>query len=167
MKRVCAWCNSQMEILQTTNKDSVGLVTHSICDDCADNLDFQMGVTLLRYLDSLKIPIIALDESGHIIAINDEAGKLHANKPVEIAASWRDKVFECANARLPEGCKRPVHCSACAIRIITADVYRTGKSQSNVPAHFNSSAADLNEKIDLLVSADKIEDIVFLRISRC
>jgi len=167
MKRVCAWCNKQMEILQAKNNDSDGLVTHSICDDCADNLDFQMGVTLLRYLDSLKIPIIALDGSGQVIAINGEAGKLQVNKQMGISANWLDKVFECAYARLPEGCKRPVHCSACAIRNITADVYRTGKSQRNVPAHFNSSAADMTEKIDMLVSADKIDGIVFLRIAKC
>lgn len=166
MKRVCAWCNRQMKTLQADIKNPGGLVTHSICDDCADNLDFQMGVTLARYIDSLKIPIIALDESGQIIAVNNEARKLHENRNIAVSAIWNDKIFECAHARLPEGCKKAVHCSGCAIRFITADTYRTGISQNDVPAHFNSCSADLTEKIELIVSADKIENIVFLRITR-
>jgi hypothetical protein len=155
-----------MESLQTHGKETDDLVTHSICDDCADNLEFQMGVTLTRYLDSLKIPIIALDEGGRIIAVNNEAGKLHDRTIVDVSAPWGKKIFECAHARLPEGCKKAVHCSGCAIRFITADVYKTGMGQIDVPAHFNSCSADLTEAIELLVSADKVENIVFLRIIR-
>lgn len=165
MRRVCAWCNRPMETLQTDDKGADNsIITHSICDDCADNLDFQLGVTLTRYLDSLKMPIIALDKSGLIIAANMEARKLQKNSTIAISAAWNDKIYECAHARLPEGCMKAVHCSGCAIRFSTADAYRTGMSQTNIPAHFNSCSADLTEKIDLLVSADKIEDIVFLRI---
>lgn len=167
MRRVCAWCNSSMETEQTRAPEAAaGLVTHSICDDCADNLDFQMGVTLTRYLDSLKMPIIALDEGGSIIAVNEEARRLHHDKGMDISAVWNDKIYECAHARLPEGCKKAVHCSGCAIRFITADAYKTGQSQRDIPAHFNSCSADLTEGIDILVSADRIENIVFLRITR-
>lgn len=163
MKRVCAWCNKQIEILQTDDEDSSNLVTHSICDACADNLDFQMGVSLTRYLDSLQVPIIALDESGQFIAVNEIARKLHHDKAVAV---WNEKIYECAHARLPEGCKKAVHCSGCAIRFITADVYRTGSSQSNIPAFINFCSADQTEKVELLFSADKINGIVFLRIVR-
>ena len=166
MLRVCAWCNRQMKTLQTDIRNHDGLVTHTICDDCADNLDFQMGVTLTRYIDSLKIPIIALDEKGRIIAVNNGARKLHGNETITTSTDWDDKIFECAHARLPEGCMKAVHCSGCAIRFITADTYRTGTSQLAVPAHFNSCSADVTEKIELLVSADKIENIVFLHITR-
>lgn len=166
MKRVCAWCNRQMETMQTDDGEVEGLVTHSICNDCADNLDFQMGVSLARYLDSLKIPIIAFDERGRIIAVNEEALKFHKNKNVDISANWTDKIYECAHARLPEGCEKAVHCSGCAIRFVTADAYNTGLSQSDVPAHFNACSAELTEEIDILVSADKIENTIFLRIAR-
>jgi hypothetical protein len=156
-----------MATLQTDGSDADDAVTHSICDDCADNLDFQMGVTLNRYLDSLKIPIIALDEEGRTIAVNHEALTLYPDKNLSFTTIWRGRIFECAHARLPEGCMKPVHCSGCSIRFISAEVYRTGIGQKDVPSLFTSCTSDLTGKIDLRVSADKIDNIVVLRIVRC
>jgi hypothetical protein len=143
-------------------RDHDGLVTHSICDDCSDNLDFQLGVTLARYLDSLKVPIIAVNESGNIIAANGKARNMRHD--IVISADWYDRIYECAHSRLPERCMKSVHCSGCTIRFITADVYRTGISQSDVPAHFNFCSADTVKDPDLLLSAEKVDGIVHLRI---
>jgi hypothetical protein len=153
-----------MNPLHKDGDNDDGQITHSICDECADNLDFQMGVSITKYVDSLKIPIIVLDRNGKVIAVNNKARKLHRDKNLATTATWNDKIFECAHARLPEGCMSAVHCSGCAIRFITANTYRTGMSQQDVPAYFNSCSADSAEKIELLLSAEKIENIIFLRV---
>ncbi len=166
MLRVCAWCNKSMSPVKTGGKASANMVTHSMCSDCADNLDFQLGVSLKEYLDSLKVPIIALDGNGSVIAVNSAASVVCKQKSGIEPIEWQEKVYECAHARLPEGCKKTVHCSGCAIRFVTADAFRSGKSRQNVPAHLNHCSSDMNEEIELLISADKIDNIVFLRIVR-
>jgi len=166
MLRVCAWCNKPMSPVRTGGKASKNLVTHSVCSDCADNLDFQLGVSLKEYLDSLKIPIIALNSNGAVIAINSAALSIYKDKSGIELIEWKEKVFECAHVRLPEGCRKAVHCSGCAIRFVAADTFRSGESQYNVPALLDHCSADLNEETELLISADKIDNIVFLRIVR-
>lgn len=164
MKRVCAWCNSQMGSVRTKKPGVAELVTHSICDSCADNLDFQSGVTLQRYLDSLKIPIVALNGDGRMIAVNAEATGISSGKAGEEKADWPHKVFECAHARLPEGCKNRIHCSGCAIRFVVTEAFKTGKSLRDIPALITHCDSGPNEKAELMISADRIDKIVFLRL---
>jgi hypothetical protein len=149
---------------QTGGIDAAEMVTHSICCDCADNLEFQLGVSLKNYLESLHIPIVALDGNGTVIGINAAAIAAYKGKAVIENAEWQEKVFECAHARLPEGCKNRVHCSGCAIRIAATHAFNSGKEIINVPAHLNHCSSDLCENTELLISADKIDNIVFLRI---
>jgi hypothetical protein len=164
MKRVCAWCNSPMGSVSIRKTAGSGLVTHSICCDCADNLEFQLGVPLPRYLDSLKTPIIALNGDGRVIAVNSEAFRVCSGKAGEEIVAWPDRIFECAHARLPEGCGNTVHCSGCAIRFATTECYRTGESLRNLPAHITHCDSDSPDKAEILISADRVDKIVFLRI---
>jgi hypothetical protein len=142
------------------------LVTHSICRECTDNLDFQLGVTLGKYIESLKVPIIAADQSGLIIASNSLVEVITGRAPTERNNAWPDNIYECAHARLPQGCKNRVHCSGCAIRFVTAEVHQSGISQHDVPAHLNHCSSDLDEKADLLISAERIDNVVHLKIVR-
>ncbi len=164
MKKVCAWCNSPMGSVSVKSDTIPSLVTHSICNDCSDNLDFQLGVPLQRYLDSLRIPIVALNSDGRVIAINSEATEMYSGGTGEEMAEWPFKVFECAHARLPDGCGNRVHCSGCAIRFAVTDTYRTGVSLQDVPAHITHCDSDSPDTAELLISADMINKIVFLRI---
>ena len=164
MKKICAWCNKPMGSTQS-GADTTALVTHSICRECTDNLDFQLGVTLARHIESLKVPIIAHDQDGTVLACNSLAEAIAGRLPAT-APAWDGSIHECAHARLPEGCRNAVHCSGCAIRFITNDVYDSGVSQQGILAHFNHCTSDLNEKADLLLSAEKIGNIVHLNIIR-
>lgn len=166
MKRVCAWCNKPMTPVNTGGKETENMVTHSICCDCADNLEFQLGVSLKTYLESLHIPIVALDEKGLVIGINGAASQAYRGKAVIDSTRWPEKVYECAHARLPAGCRNKIHCSGCAIRIAATSAFNSGKESHDVPAHLNHCSSEASEKIDLLISADKVDNIVFLRIVR-
>ena len=165
MKRVCAWCNTEMTPVKSSKKDA-GLVTHSICSECADNLDFQLGVSLNRYLDSLKIPVIALDGNGQFIGINRAAIDASDKAADRQLIDWPEKIYECAHARLPLGCKTAIHCSGCAIRFAVTDTYNTGIGTKELPAHLNHCSTDLEETVELLISTDRIDNIVFLRLVR-
>lgn len=164
MKRVCAWCNRPMGSVRIKTSSDSGLVTHSICSDCSDNFDFQLGVPLQRYLDSLKMPVIALNGDDRVIAVNCEAFGIYSGKTGEEMAEWPDRIFECAHARLPERCGNTVHCSGCAIRFAATDSYRTGESQRDLPAHSSHCDSGPPDKAELLISADRVDKIVFLRI---
>jgi hypothetical protein len=166
MKRVCAWCNKVMSPVKTGGKASANMLTHSICSGCSDNLDFQLGVSLTTYLDSFQIPVVALDGNGSLIAVNRAASESYKGKVVIEPAEWQEKIFECAHARLPQGCKKEVHCSGCAIRMVTNESFRSGENTHAVPAHLNHCSSDITEKAELLISASKTDTIVFLKIVR-
>lgn len=166
MKRVCAWCNKPMSPVKTGGKAAENLVTHSICLDCSDNLDFQLGVSLNRYLDSLTMPVVALDGNDALIGINRAAVDIYRGKILMEPVEWPEKIYECAHARLPHGCESSVHCSGCAIRTVTSASFSSGKNIRNIPAHLHHCLSDMTEKAELLISADKIDTIVFLKLVR-
>jgi ferredoxin len=155
-----------MSPVRTGGRASAHMLTHSICSDCSDNLDFQLGVSLETYLDSFKIPVVALDGTGFLIGVNKAAAEVYNGKADIDPVKWQEKVFECAHARLPQGCRQEIHCSGCAIRITANDSYTTGKSSRTVPAHFKHCSSDSTEKAELQISADISDNIVFLRIVR-
>lgn len=166
MKRVCAWCNKSMSPVKTGGKAAANLITHSICPDCSDNLDFQLGVSLETYLDSLTMPVVALDGNDALIGINRAAVEIYRGKAIMEPVEWQEKIYECAHARLPQGCENKVHCSGCAIRIVTGASFSSGESIPNVPAHLHHCSAGPTEQAELLISTEKIDTIVFLRIVR-
>lgn len=71
-------------------------------------------------------------------------------------------VFECENARQPEGCGHTVHCSGCAIRQTVLDTMQTENPHTRVPATLNHLAG--STRIDLLISTETHGNVVFLRI---
>jgi nitrogen-specific signal transduction histidine kinase len=125
---------------------------------------FQMGVELEKFLNSLKLPIVVVNETGTIVTGNDHAQKLLRKGPAEIEGYRGGEVFECAYARLPEGCGNTMHCSGCTIRRTVMETHGTGRSFLRVPATLNTGALQEPEKIKLLISTEKIAELVLLRI---
>lgn len=164
MKRICAWCNKFMGFTGSESRDT-GLITHTICAECADNLDFQLGVSLRRYLDSLRIPVLVVDEDNRILLTNEEATRCGKGM-IETGEAFNGKVFECAHARLPERCSHDIHCSACTIRFAVTDTYRTGNSHDDLPALLNDCTSSPAEKFDFHISTRKVDAVVYLRIDR-
>lgn len=164
MKRVCAWCNKFMGSVDT-GEDSSDLITHTICNECADNLDFQLGVTLQRYLDSFKIPIIAVDRNGNMLAVNKPAKGLNGIEHCNSGSGWDGKIYECAHSRLPERCSNKFHFNGCAIRFAVIDTFNTGNSHIDLPTYINDHYPQaLGREYDLLISASKKNGTVYLTI---
>jgi len=147
-------------------EDTDELITHTICEECSDNLDFQLGVSLHRYLDSLKIPIALIDGMGNILKTNAEAAKMPISPECELACEWHGRIYECAHARLPERCSNTIHCSGCTIRFAVTETYNSGLGFSCVPALVNGCTSSPAQKCDYLISTNLVDGMVLLKIER-
>jgi len=123
-----------------------------------------MGVELGVFLDSLKLPIVVVNRRGTIVTGNDQAKKLLRKGLPEIEGYKGGEVFECAYARLPEGCGNTMHCSGCTIRRAVMRTHETGRSLLRVPATLNRNNPEHPKKTKLLISTERLTDLVLLRI---
>jgi hypothetical protein len=96
-----------------------------------------------------------------------------ANKPLlslfgktlsQVTGQRGGDVFECAYARLPEGCGRTVHCSGCAIRRAVTETFTTGRSLQKVLAYLNRDAVTQFLQLGMLISTEKVLGMVLLRV---
>lgn len=165
MKRVCAWCNKFMGNVEQADV-AVGLTTHSICDECADNLDFQLGVSLRRYLESLKIPICLVNDDEGVLLANSAARACSGALSLQPDGEWEGKIYECSQARLPERCSHIIHCSGCTIRFAATETCATGREFVSVPSLVNGCTSSPDQKFDYLISTKLVNGIVHLKIKR-
>jgi hypothetical protein len=163
MKRVCAWCRKEMGRVDS-HAGCENVITHGICENCSTNLLFQMGVELRVFLDSLKLPVVVVNRRGTVVTANHQATTLLRKGLPEIEGYKGGEVFECAYARLPEGCGKTMHCSGCTIRKTVMETFGTGTSFLRVPATLNRNTLEEPEKIKLLISTERHADLVLLRI---
>jgi PAS domain-containing protein len=161
MKVICAWCLKDMGFVEESVHSDTECLSHGICSDCKDNIVFQQGVSLQRYIDSLAIPILVVDSNVMITAVNLAACKTLGKKSVEIVQRMGGDVFECERARLPEGCGKTIHCSGCTIRRTVVQCFTSGEPQIKVSAYVNP---DGPISLKLSITAIKVGASVLLRI---
>ena len=142
------------------------MITHGICKSCRDNILFQLGVELELFLDSLEAPVVMVNGSGTVVTANNKARKMLRKDLSEIGGYKGGDVFECEYARLPEGCGNTTHCSGCTIRRTVMQTYGTGKGFLRVQAKLNHYTPKDPEQMDLLISTEKLSDVVLLRIDK-
>ena len=118
------------------------------------------------FLDSLKLPVVVINQAGTIVTGNDQAKTLLRKGLPEIEGYKGGEVFECAYARLPEGCGNTMHCSGCTIRRTVMETYETGRSLVRVPAMLCRNTPEDPEIIKLLISTEKLTDLILLRIDK-
>ena len=160
MRYICAWCLKDMGPVKESIHQDTDL-SHGICSNCRDNVIFQEGVPLLRYIDSLSIPIFVVDRNVMVTAVNRRACKVLGKDPSAIVQHLGGNVFECEHARLPEGCGGTIHCSGCTIRKTVTQCFKTGEPQSMVRAYLNP---DSPSSRTLTITTMKVADLVMLRV---
>jgi nitrogen fixation/metabolism regulation signal transduction histidine kinase len=109
-------------------------------------------------------PVLVVDSGDRIESANRKAREMLEKELAEIKGSSRGVVFECAYARLPEGCGKTDHCSGCAIRRTIAHTFESGKSSLRVPATLKCELPKEGEDRRFLISTEKAGDVVLLRI---
>lgn len=163
MKRTCAWCDKDMGITPTETP-SESIITHGVCPECADKLYAELGLELTIFLNKLAAPVVVVDETGTIQTANRQARTLLRKDLPDIQGYKGGDVFECAYAKLPEGCGNTVHCSGCTVRRTVMNTFQSGESKLRTPAYLNRGTPESCRKTDLLISTEKVKDVVLLRI---
>lgn len=135
-------------------------ITHGICDECVTNIEFQEGVNLTRFLDSLNVPLLVRDQHDNVQTLSQAASKLLGTDRSVFTPKKPGLVFECEHARHPEGCGRTIHCSGCAIRIAIEQTAATGRGVVRMPATLNTD----DHEVRLLITTEKIGTLILLRL---
>lgn len=160
MKQLCAWCRKVLNDTPAPEGAEEREITHGICDECISNIEFQQGVSLERFLDSLREPVLLCDDSLHVTFMNQSAAALLGVAKDVFTARRPGQVFECQHARYPQGCGRQIHCSGCAIRMAVLQTAATGRSVHHLPATLEQDDGEVH----LLISTEKAGRLVLLRI---
>ena len=160
MKRVCAWCRKDLGV----KPGPAELITHGICDDCLEAISTKPDRDTQSFLDRIPAPILLVNSDGMVLTANKFACKRLHKKLPQIRQSLGGDVLECAWARLPEGCGRTEHCQACVIRNSVLQTHQTGRPINRRRAYQVVHTRHGDRKVWLLISTQKIKDVVFLRI---
>ncbi len=151
-------------VAESAHPDDV--LSHGICERCFSNLTFQLGAPLEQFLDSIPVPVLAVDGNVIVKAVNAKGCEVLGKERIEIVQRLGGNVFECAHARLPEGCGRTIHCSGCAIRRSVIRTFETGEALSLVPATLSRGAGDDASAVALSITTVKAGSLVILRVDR-
>lgn len=158
MTRICAWCQTEMPSLGET------IVTHGICDACANRMIGDTPISLQQYLEDLAIPVL-VTESDLTASFANRAARERLGLP-GVAGGRIGEVFTCIHARQPEGCGRTIHCSGCAIRRSIIAAADSGKPQVDVPATLKYGDGDNPGLACFRVTALKQGELVLLLFDR-
>ncbi len=159
MRRQCAWCKETIgepAVATTENRE----ITHGICNECITNMDFQQGVDLYCFLDSLNTPLFVRGEDDNVQFVNRAAATLLDLDRSEFTPKKPGLVFECQYARLPEGCGNTIHCSGCAMRQAIKQTAATGQGVVRQPAKLKLE----DREASLLITTEKVGDLILMRI---
>ena len=163
MIQVCAWCRRELGRVSSCRYGDDEL-SHGICPDCVSNFTYQKGVPLHEYLESLLQPVLVVDDDVQVLAANASACRVLGREVPDLLMQRGGPVFECAHARLPEGCGRTVHCSGCAIRRAVTTTFETGRPNERVPATLSRKDPDRPSSIARFITTVKAGHRVLLRI---
>ena len=59
MRKICAWCKKDLETVPTVN-NSDGIISHGICEECAERILVQEGIRPGCFLD-VTVPMAVVD----------------------------------------------------------------------------------------------------------
>ena len=157
---MCAWCNQK---ISDGSADSIE-VSHGICRPCRNYFFSEGNRTLDKVLNCLDAPVIVVDQNAEVVSANDEALKVMDQDLEAVKGLKGGDAMECTYARLPEGCGNTIHCTACTVRGNVMKTFEEGKSLKKVPAILNRRKRESNQRIRFLISTEKINDVVLLKI---
>lgn len=163
MKKVCAWCRTELESISVDCEQKFP-ITHGICETCAGNLLAQMGRPLLDFLDSLEVPVLLIESGPLVCTGNRQARELLGKQLSQIEGHRGGEVIECAYAKLPEGCGNTVHCKSCTIRLTVLETFATGRSFVRIPAYPDIQTMSGTKTMRFLITTEKAGDFVLLQV---
>jgi PAS domain-containing protein len=156
----CAWCGGD----RGGTADPELVITHGICDDCAENLIFHMGIPLHAFLDTLDAPVLVLDRDVVVLTGNSAARALLGKPLADLSGTMGGAVFDCVHVGRPEGCGATAGCSECGVRRLVAETFDSGRGVRARPAVVRRGGAGRGEDLRLSISTERMGEVVLLRI---
>ncbi|RPH51479.1 MAG: PAS domain-containing protein [Desulfobacteraceae bacterium] len=164
MRRVCAWCQKELNPSESIAADQDVPITHGICKECYSKLIPCKAKTLKSFLDQFTDPVFLVDSEGRVVTSNSAAISALGKKPEEIDGYLGGDVFDCKYAGLPGGCGNTIHCKSCTIRNTVSATLQSGKSHVRVPAYPDLYHITCENKVRFLITTERVGNTVLLRI---
>ena len=162
MKRVCAWCNKELEPNEKYAHE--GGITHGICSLCALKISEFERRTVRQMLSYIQEPVFVVDPEGRVQAANKNALKLLGKKEEDIDGALGGDAFECAYSQEEGGCGQTIHCKTCTMRRSITYTLQTGETLENVEAYQDCTTENEATTIRFLISTEKVGEAVLLRV---
>jgi PAS domain-containing protein len=161
---ICAWCATELSTSTGNDASASCEVSHGICDACIDRFFRFDDASVETFLNHLQAPVLLVTANLEVVSANDRALELIGKDRVQIRGHLGGDAIECAHAKLPGGCGRTMHCKACVVRNSVTETHATGRALKDVPAHMDIDRAQTTQKVRFLISTEKVEEVVLLRI---
>jgi len=164
MKRVCAWCGTALGTTETKDHGQ-SLITHGICQSCADKALAYERYSLLEFLETLEGPVIAVDGDGVVLDANSQAQKVLNKDLATVRGKRSGEIIECEYSRSPGGCGSTEHCqTGCVIRRAFTHTLSTGEGVNRETAFQSIFSSSGVRETRFVISTEKLGDVVMLRI---
>ncbi|MCB9058753.1 MAG: hypothetical protein H6627_09310 [Calditrichae bacterium] len=159
MKRICAWCNTEI----SNTKAEILDYSHGICASCAELLILNFKIPLDVFLHEMNVPVLIVDSKGKIKEANKTAKNFFGEDTfTNIKAG---DLLECKNAKLAGGCGNTPNCSGCALRNLIFETYLTGQKLSNMEIQIDRKTEGTYKKLMMNISTEKTGEYVYLIIN--
>jgi hypothetical protein len=163
MTRICAWCGVDLDSGGRAFYQG-GPITHGICGACRSSALRTGGSTLRRFLERLQEPVLLVTGDVVVEAANASACAAIGKRSADMEGRLGGAVLECTYARLPGGCGKTVHCSACQIRASVSRTFSTGEALECVEAFQDVQTPQGVQRRRLSISTEKANQKVLLRV---
>jgi hypothetical protein len=163
MRRVCAWCSSEMEPIEHKYGD-VELISHGICVNCSNQLSNPSPEAIQDFLERLPYPVMIVDSDTVILAANNLALGAMGKSEYEVVNKLAGLAVECAHANSGQECGTSRYCQGCEIRESVNETFSTGLGVECLPATLTRSNGSTLVDIQHHISTEKVGDIVLLRL---
>ena len=163
MKRVCAWCKTDMGELKSDLHDA-SAITHGICNVCLKSLFEDKNIDFIPFLNSLSAPVVLIDENNTYLSANDAALSILEKQHTHLHNQRTGDIFTCENARLSGGCGHTEKCGGCQMLQLITDTYEGRDDFSNIPVTLMRRVDNVREELNLKISTESVNDLVLMRI---
>jgi hypothetical protein len=164
MKKICAWCKSELMAEDPNAPHPEQAVSHGMCRACAERMFSSFSEPLSDFLDRLDVPILLIEPEPRVCTANKSARTLLRKDLGQIEGRRGGEVIDCTYASTPEGCGNHQHCLSCTIRNTVIETFATGQPHSRVPAYPDIEILDDVKKFSMIISTEKVGNFVLLRI---
>lgn len=164
MKTFCAWCKKPINFENNDVPSQINPVSHGICKDCAQLMFKELTEPIETFLDRFDMPILVIDSNEGVVTANKKAMKKAGLDKNELKGLRCGDVLQCVHAGESGGCGRTVHCQSCVIRNTVLYTHKTGLPRIRIPSFPDVQQYDNNLKPMLLISTEKVGELVLLKI---